>query len=73
MAIQDVINKPQRSKSDFSINDTQDMFLGAIISGKVDPEEILKIKKDYCTTEVGKSVFEIIHRGVEAKNWVDYL
>lgn len=70
MSLQDLT---QSSKKSYSPIEIEEMFFGAIIGGKIDSENILKIKREYCASQDCSSLYDIIIKLHESSGYIDYL
>lgn len=62
-----------QNSSDYSASDVGEMFLGAIIGGVVDPDEIEKVRVEYFSSELERMVYKIAHDLQEVGSLVDYI
>jgi replicative DNA helicase len=70
MSVQDALTP---NKASYSLNEVEDMFLGAIIGGLVDQEELLKVKRDVLPSIDGRMIYDTLIHAIETGNPVDYL
>lgn len=60
-------------KSSLSVLDYENIFLGALISGSIDGEEVTKAKREFFTSEENAKLFEVCHEIYTRSNWIDFV
>ncbi len=71
MAVQDALT-PQ-NKASYSLNEIENMFLGSIIGGLVDVDQLLLIKRDVLPSTDGRMVYDVLSHAIETGTPPDYL
>lgn len=64
---------PTSNKETFSLLDMEEIFLGAIIGGIIDHDDIFKVKSEYFAHNETKKVFDITYKVVSNNGYVDFI
>lgn len=65
--------KIQSNSISFSLLDFEEIFLGAIIGGITDADDIIKVKSDYFAHKETKRLFDIVYKIVSEEGWIDFV
>lgn len=60
-------------QSSLSILDYENIFLGALVSGAIDPEEVTKVKKEYFTSEENIKLFSVCQEVYLKSSFIDFV
>ena len=61
------------NKEHYSISETENMFLGAIVGGTIDSEWVLKLRREHIISQNGVKLYDLILKHHLELGWCDFL